>query len=131
MRIKKKRNICSKKGAGQAKPLGSFSLQERGPKNDTDDSSCNKPAASVFKRRCMEMVLPDGSSLVAMADDFCSDPSLDIVLCRDGQNEVVCSVQYNTDYPEKQRLRIAAYHHDCDFAVYEGPYVEEEVFDGT
>lgn len=130
MRIKKKWNIRSKNGAEHNKALGSFSMQGKGTADTIDGPSCKKPIASEFEHRCLKMVLPDGTSLIAMTVEHCSDPSLDIVLCRNGQNEVVSSIQYNPDHSEPQRLRVAVYQHDCDFAVYEGPFVAKEVDDG-
>lgn len=129
MRIKKKRNVGSKTRAGQINAPRSFSMEKPERKSSLSGSACPKTREKEFIRRCLEMALPDGTALTVMAIEFCSDPSLDVVIGKDGHNELVCRIQYNPDYPEQQRLRIAAYHHDCDFAVYEAPFVAEEADD--
>ena len=129
MRVKKKGNEGSKTRAGQINTPRSFSVAKGEAANGFSVSSCHKTQAEDFVRRCLELVFPDGTILTAMAVENCSDPSLDVTIGKDGYSELVCRVQYNPDYPERQRLRIAAYRHDCDFASYEEPFVAEEIDD--
>ncbi len=129
MRIKRKGNIRSKTRAGESKTACSFSMQARSV--CPDEVSRRETPKTDLLRRYLEMALPDGTVLTALAVEHCSDPSINVFLCKDGQNELVCSTQYNPDHPLHQRLRVAAFRHDCDFASYEGPFVTEEVDDET
>ena len=129
MRVKKKGNKGSKTRAGQINAPCSFSMAKGEADNNFSGSSHHKTKAEDFVRRSLELALPDGAVLTAMAVENCSDPSLDVVVGKDGHSELVCRVQYNPDYPERQRLRIAAYRHDCDFASYEEPFMAEEIDD--
>ena len=129
MRIKRKGNIRSKTRAGESKTACSFSMQARSV--CPDEVSRRESPKIDLTRRYIEMALPDGTVLTALAVEHCSDPSINVFLRKDGQNELICSIQYNPDYPLQQRLRVAAYRHDCDFACYEGPFAAEEIDDET
>ena len=130
MRRQKKGNKRSKTRAERNRAAFCPLSAEGQEAADGRNASTEKETKGKEFHRCLEMTLPDGKVLRALAVEHCSDPALIIQVQGDGEHETVCSIQYNPDHPRMQRLRVAAFQHDCDFPCYEGPFVAKENGDG-